>query len=529
MKRDYRTVIGILEARLKGESYSWIQRKFGIGSSTVTRIAKIFQGLGISFEELCRKEPAEVVELFYTNPTRRKQEIPLPDFEPMFKRMSKSGSKVNKSLLWIEYKQANQNGYEYTQFVKHFNEYIRKNIGDTKLSMVMNRIPGQRVFIDWMGDRPRLLKNKDDGKLMPVHIFVTTVGISSYIYAEAFLDEKQTSFNTGTAHALKYYDAIPQYLVPDNCKTAVTKHTKDTLIINAAFKDLAEQFNTIVLPPRARVPKGKASVENAVRYLETHLCEPLKAMAPFDNLEEINFKIREILEKLNTRVTTSQKYSRRDLFEKFDKPDMKPYQNSYQPRCEYQLFRVPRNYHIKKDDHYYSVPFSLVGQLVIAKFTSEEVVVCDEHNKEICRHKLVFEPLPKYITYEAHMPENHKQEAALNKYDSSYYRSKAMNIGPSMGEFIDQMLKSYDYEPQAYRSCSLVLGKYRNVSYKLLNDVAQECLEHGKISVSAFDKVMESFGVEGSSNRPKRVTDSTKPQERASSPKNVNLRGNTFK
>ena len=191
MKRDYRTVIGILEARLKGESYSWIQRKFGIGSSTVTRIAKIFQVLGISFEELCRKEPAEVVELFYTTTTRRKQEIPLPDFESKFKRMSKSGSKVNKSLLWIEYKQANQNGYEYTQFARHFNKYIRRN----------------------MRDRPRLLKNKDDSQLMPVHIFVTTVGISSYIYAEAFLDEKQTSFNTGTAHAPKYYDAIPKYLV----------------------------------------------------------------------------------------------------------------------------------------------------------------------------------------------------------------------------------------------------------------------------------------------------------------------------
>ena len=71
--------------------------------------------------------------------------------------------------------------------------------------------------------------------------------------------------------------------------------------------------------------------------------------------------------------------------------------------------------------------------------------------------------------------------------------------------------------------------KIRNVSYNLLNDAAQECLEHGKISVSAFDKVMESFGVEGSSNRSKCVTGSTKPQERASSPKNVNLRGNTFK
>ena len=48
-----------------------------------------------------------------------------------------------------------------------------------------------------------------------------------------------------------------------------------------------------------------------------------------------------------------------------------------------------------------------------------------------------------------------------------------MNMDPSMGEFIDQMLKRYDYDPQAYRSCSLVLGKYRNFSYKLLNDAAQ--------------------------------------------------------
>ena len=43
-----------------------------------------------------------------------------------------------------------------------------------------------------------------------------------------------------------------------------------------------------------------------------------------------------------------------------------------------------------------------------------------------------------------------------------------MNIDPSMGEFIDQMLKRYDYDPQAYRSCSLVLGKYVTLAINFL-------------------------------------------------------------
>lgn len=32
---------------------------------------------------------------------------------------------------------------------------------------------------------------------------------------------------TGVVHALEFYGAIPKYLVPDNLKTAVTKHTKN--------------------------------------------------------------------------------------------------------------------------------------------------------------------------------------------------------------------------------------------------------------------------------------------------------------
>ena len=49
-----------------------------------------------------------------------------------------------------------------------------------------------------------------------VHIFATTLGFSSLVYAEIFPDEKLPHFITGTVHALSFYGAVPKYLVPDN-------------------------------------------------------------------------------------------------------------------------------------------------------------------------------------------------------------------------------------------------------------------------------------------------------------------------
>lgn len=94
------------------------------------------------------------------------------------------------------------------------------------------------------------------------------------MFAEVFPNEKLPNFITGVVHALSFYGAVPKYLVPDNLKTAVSKHSKDELVLNSVFSDLEDFYDTIVLPPRK--PKGKPTVENHVRYLETHLIEKLK-------------------------------------------------------------------------------------------------------------------------------------------------------------------------------------------------------------------------------------------------------------
>ena len=50
-------------------------------------------------------------------------------------------------------------------------------------------------------------------------------------------------FIEGCAHAVSFYGAVTKYFVPDNLRTAVTRHTKDELILQSTFADL-EDFYT---------------------------------------------------------------------------------------------------------------------------------------------------------------------------------------------------------------------------------------------------------------------------------------------
>ena len=41
-----------------------------------------------------------------------------------------------------------------------------------------------------------------------------------------------------------------------NLKAAVTKHTRDELVLNSAYSDLEDFYGSIVLPPPLRKPRG---------------------------------------------------------------------------------------------------------------------------------------------------------------------------------------------------------------------------------------------------------------------------------
>ena len=154
------------------------------------------------------------------------------------------------------------------------------------------------MYIDWVGDTLPLGLNSDTGELIEAHFFITTVGVSSYTFVMAFPNEKTESFLQGTVLALNFYGAVPKILKPDNTKTAVIKNDKNKLVLNRAYEDIQQFYDVVIVPTPLVKPKGKPSVENGVKYVETHLLERLRGRW-FSSFQDLNQEITLIMEEIN--------------------------------------------------------------------------------------------------------------------------------------------------------------------------------------------------------------------------------------
>ena len=498
--QNYNTIIGVIQMRQNQCSLSVIQNRFHIGSGTVQLILKRFKASGFSLDDLKSKEPSEVERIFYPPENLQRKDVPLPDFALYFDRIHEKGSNVNISYCWMEYKQEHPDGYEQSQFYELYNRYVEKNFGKRNLKMAVERVPGEKMYIDWVGDQPYLLTKPETGEMIKVHIFTTTLGLSSLIYAEAFLDEKLNSFITGTVNAIHSYEGVAKYLVPDNLKTAVIKHTKDELILQSAYSDLEDFYNTIVLPPPARKPKGKATVENHVRYLETHLVEKLRENT-YTSLGELNAAIRKRVAVLNSRNFQNKSFSRIDAFLKYDKPCLKPLPGGTYTVCDYKtVTHIPDNYHVEYDNHYYSVVYTHCGKPAIIKATASEIRICDQYNRLLCKHKRSYKEFPKYITDDDHMKPEHLYYKEVNQKDGAYYRRWASVFGPNMSEFIDRILKSQKHEEQAYNSCAGLLHTVKNLPHGIVEETARQCIQMNSCRYKTFKQVLNKVQSERTIN-----------------------------
>lgn len=505
--QDYNTIIGVIQMRQNECSFSVIQNRYHVGSGTAQLILKRFNASGYTIEQLREMEPKDVEGIFYPPENLQRKEIPLPDFQLYFDRIHSKGSRVNIAYCWIEYKQQHPDGYGQSQFYELYNRFVEENYGKRDVRMAVERVPGEKMYIDWIGDQPELLTDPETGEIHKVHIFTTTIGLSSYIYVEIFLDEKLPSFITGTVHALEFYGGIPKYLVPDNLKTAVTLHTKDELILQSAYSDLEDFYETIVLPPPPRKPKGKATVENHVRYLETHLLEKLKENI-HTSLEELNHAAKKIVADLNSRLFQNKSFSRKDAFYKYDKPCMKPLPGGCFTVCDYKnIAKIPDNYHVEYDNHYYSVVYTQCGKPAMIKATASEIRICDSYNRLICKHKRSYKEFPKYITEDSHMRPEHLYYKEVNEKDGAYYRRWASVFGPGTEEFIDRMLKAAKHEEQAYNSCAGILHSVKGLPYGIVEEISKQCIQMNSCRYKTFKQLLSKLQSNASVSEPCKLPD----------------------
>ena len=114
------------------------------------------------------------------------------------------------------------------------------------------------------------------------------------------------------------------------------------------------------IPARARHPKDKALVENAVKPLCRSIYLEMEGMT-FSGLEELNTAVHVSLPDFNEKVMAGREVSRKEMFLQGEKDYLRPLPVKRYVVKERKLMTVGKNSYVSLSKHHYSVPKEYAG------------------------------------------------------------------------------------------------------------------------------------------------------------------------
>ena len=325
--------------------------------------------------------------------------------------------------------------------------------------------------MDWAGDTAAVI-DTDTGEIIPAYVFVATLPYSGYSYVEAFFSMNQEAWTTAHVNAYKYFGGVTRIIQCDNLKTGVQKHSKDEVILNKSYQELAEHYGTAILPARVRAPKDKAAVEGTVGIISTFILAALRNRQ-FLSLPELNEAIWERLEAFNHKPFQKREGSRVSSF-----AEEKPFLRSLPPRpfelATWKVATVGPNYHISVERMNYSIPFEYIKQKVDVRLTRATVEVFYGGNR-ICSHPRLYGRFNQYSTIQEHMPPDHQKYVQWNGERFIHWAGK---VGSNTQVVVHATLSSYKVEQQGYKSCMGLLKLADKYTPQRLENACKRALEY---------------------------------------------------
>jgi len=466
--------------RAAGSSYQGISQILGVSRNTVKKYIRLAEQKRLELATLAGKAEHELEALF-AEPVVESQER-YQDLESLFPWMVGELEKVGVTrwTLWGEYKARFPDGYSYGRFCEHLRRWEQRH----EATMHLEHAPGEKLFMDFTGKRLETV-DRESGEVRPREVYVAILACSGLTYVEAVPSQKRQDLTGGTENALRYFGGVPQVLVPDNLKAAVSKADKYEPVINEGFLDFANHYGAAVMPARSRKPRDKALVENAVRLVYSRIFAPLRNRT-FFSLGELNEAIHALLEQHNNAPLQKESCSRREKFIQKEAAHLQPLpENRYQIR-QYKTAKVMKNCHVQLEKHYYSVPYRYIGRQVKLIYTRDEVrVFCAQD--QIAWHARAEKPFG-YTTQAEHLPSSHR---FVSEWSAEKFLGWAERIAPEVKAYIQTILERKRYPEQAYRACVGILSLEKKVGRERLVASIKRASYYQIYHYKAIKKIIE--------------------------------------
>lgn len=486
----------ILRMHYQGKGHKTIARALNVSKNTVKSYVGKVKISRIPIASLLALEDPELeAALLSGNPAYRDERylVLKEKLDYYHRELKKTG--VNRVVLWEEYKAEHpDHHYCYSQFCV----VLRQHKIAGKPSSILEHHPGDKLYIDFAG-KPLSYIDKQTGEEINVQVFVACLPYSDYGFAMAVPTQRTDDFIYALQSCLKNLGGIPQTLVPDNLKAAVTKASRYEPSINRVLEDFANHYGTTVTPARVRKPKDKALVENQVKLIYGRVYAKLRHQQFFD-LPSLNKAIQEKMQAHNQTRMQRKSYSRQEKFLADEKQTLQPLPTKDFEVKYYKSLKVAHNNHVymSSDKHHYSVPYTHIGQQTRVIYTRSMVRIFSQEGQLLAVHPRGFKK-SGYTTKKEHLCSHHQY---YKKRSPTYYMQRGYSHSEELYQYINAMFKQDKYPEQLYRSCEGVLKLAKKTDPEEFIKALEIAMEYTNYSYNFLKRILENKMVDNTDDTP---------------------------
>lgn len=455
-----------------------IARETKVSRESVTSYICRAETAGLTWDDIHKMTETELEKKLFPPISDIKSKRPQPNYEEVLLEMKHKCATLQ--VLHNEYLLKFPDGISYPSFCQNFRKY-KKSL---RRYMRQDYKAGEVVYVDYSGPTVNIT-NPKTGEIKTAQIFVGVLGASNYIYADATWSQKVGHWVMSHAKMFEFFGGVPEVIVCDNLKSAVTKVSRTDPVLNSTYQAMADHYDTSIFAARAYKPQDKAKAENSVLIIGRWILFRLRKKT-FTSLHQLNAEILKLLEDVNNRPFQKIKGCRSSLFKSIEQPALKHLPLTRFITLEHRKIRADFGYHITLHNHAYSVPEALSG-VELDVHVSADVIEVFHKGERVCSHIRSYEP--GHTTDPNHMTSQHRHLAEFTEDKALEW---GLEIGQATHDFMQTAMKEARRRDDSYRLLTGMKKLEEEYGHERIEKASIKCLGIGGTKLRNIRSILKT-------------------------------------
>jgi transposase len=306
-----------------------------------------------------------------------------------------------------------------------------------------------------------------DGRRRRTWAFVMTLAHSRHQYVEFVWDQTVATWLGCHRRAFEWFAGVPERVVIDNAKCAITKACAQDPLVQRAYAECAEGYGFRIDPCPPHDPQKKGIVESGVKYVKGNFL-PLRE---FRDLPDLNEQARQwVMDIAGLRCHGTTRRRPLELFA-LERALLRLLPGVTPDLGTWHRVTVHKDCHVQFERMLYSAPFTLVGKVLWLRATDATAALYEDY-RHVCTHVRGQRPGQR-VTLREHLP---PQAQAFFAHDRQWCAEQAACVGASCLVLVQRLLS--DQILERLRAAQGVLGLRKTYGAARLEAACARALAH---------------------------------------------------